>query len=148
YEMLAGCRAFEGENVNEIIAGVLKVEPDLRRLRGDTPEPIRRLLRRCLQKDRKLRLHDIADARLEIEEAQHAAPALEGVPLSRSRRHERFAWISGVVLVAVIASVVTSWMSRTHFPLPETRLEIATPPTIASATAAISPDGRRIVFNG
>src|SRR5262249_48851238 len=67
YEMLTGHRAFQGETVSEIIAGVLKGEPDWGRCSEDTPEPIRRLLRRCLQKDRKLRLHDIADARLEIE---------------------------------------------------------------------------------
>jgi serine/threonine protein kinase len=146
YEILTGHQAFQGETVSEIVAAVLKGEPDWGRLSKDTPELIRRLLRRCLQKERKLRLHDMADARLEIEEAQHAAPAAEGVPLSGSRRHERFAWISAVVFVAVVAAVLTSRISRPQSLLRETRLEIAAPTTLVG-TSAISPDGRNILFS-
>jgi Tol biopolymer transport system component len=85
----------------------------------------------------------MADARLEIEEAQHAAPAAEGVPLSEPRRHAQFAWISGVVLLAVVAAVFISRISRPQ-PLPETRLEIASSSFISAA--AVSPDGRQIIL--
>ena len=51
YEMLTGKRAFEGEDVSETLAEVLKSEPDWRSLPSETPESIRRLLRRCLAKD-------------------------------------------------------------------------------------------------
>ena len=56
YEMLSGHAIFEGETIGEILGGVFKAEPDWRRLPGETPEAIRRLLRRCLQKDRSRRL--------------------------------------------------------------------------------------------
>ena len=63
FEMLTGARAFEGEDVSETLATVLKDEPAWHRLPAETPDSIRRLLRRCQQKDRKDRLRDIGDAR-------------------------------------------------------------------------------------
>ncbi len=67
YECLTGSRAFHGETVSDTLAHILKGEPDWGKLPADTPTLIKVLLRRCLEKDRKRRLHDIADARLEIE---------------------------------------------------------------------------------
>jgi hypothetical protein len=81
YECLTGKRAFQGETVSDTIAQILKGEPDLSMLPAATPANIRTLLRRCLQKDRKERLHDIADARLEIEQA--GAYSSEAVVVSR-----------------------------------------------------------------
>lgn len=69
YEMLTGRRLFRGETVSDTLAAVLKDDVDLRALPDDTPLPLRRLLRRCLQRDPRRRLHHIADAQLEIEEA-------------------------------------------------------------------------------
>ena len=69
FEMLSGTRAFEGSEVSDTLAFVLTKEPDWNALPADTPVSIRRLLRRCLQKDRKQRLADISDARIELEEA-------------------------------------------------------------------------------
>ena len=70
YEMLTGFRAFEGDTVSEVLARVLKTDPDWQRLPSETPESIRRLLRRSLQKDQKLRFRDIRDASLEIDDVQ------------------------------------------------------------------------------
>ena len=61
YEMLTGRAAFAGETVSEVLGEILKSEPDWRWLPPDTPDGIRRLLRRCLQKDPAQRLHHIAD---------------------------------------------------------------------------------------
>ncbi|HEV2214916.1 MAG TPA: serine/threonine-protein kinase, partial [Terracidiphilus sp.] len=58
YEMLAGRRAFEGETVSDVLASVIKSEPDWEALPPDTPTGIRKLIRRCLQKDPRQRLHD------------------------------------------------------------------------------------------
>src|SRR5262245_3846528 len=69
YEMLAGRRVFPGETVSEVIAAVIRAEPDWSKLPQATPSGLERLLRRCLQKDSSLRLRDIADARFQIEEA-------------------------------------------------------------------------------
>jgi serine/threonine protein kinase len=71
--MLTGAPAFAGDSVAEILAAVLKSEPDWSRLSPDTPSSIRRLLRRCLQKDRSARLQSAGDARIEIDEARSEA---------------------------------------------------------------------------
>src|SRR5262249_42885628 len=69
YEMLTGQRTFPRETLSEILAAVIHAEPNWSRLPPDIPSGIRRLLSRCLQKDRSRRLRDIADARFQIEEA-------------------------------------------------------------------------------
>src|SRR5438045_5705682 len=69
YEMLTGRHSFAGETVSDTLAAVLKTDPDWSVLPAETPKAIRRLLRRALERDRKRRLSDIADARLEIDEA-------------------------------------------------------------------------------
>lgn len=74
YEMLTGRRAFEGETVSDTLAAVLMKEPDWTALPQQTPTRIKDLLRRCLRREAKQRLHDIADARLELEESA-AAPS-------------------------------------------------------------------------
>ena len=69
YECLAGKKPFEGESVTDILAKILEGEPDWARLPAGTPPVLRSLLRRCLQKDRNKRQHDMSDVRIEIEEA-------------------------------------------------------------------------------
>jgi Tol biopolymer transport system component len=68
YEMLTGRAAFSGETVPDLIAMVLAREPDLTALPPATPASVRRLLRRCVEKDVRRRLRDIGDARLELDE--------------------------------------------------------------------------------
>jgi tetratricopeptide (TPR) repeat protein len=85
YEMLTGRSAFAGETISDTIAKILEREPYWPALPPSTPASIRNLLGRCLQKDQRLRLHDIADARIEIEEAlttQHRPPRLFQLPVA------------------------------------------------------------------
>ena len=85
YEMLTGGRTFPGDTVSEILAAVIRAEPDWSKLPSDIPIGIRRLLARCLQKDRSRRLRDIADARFQIEESVSDAGGLfAGVSLDGS----------------------------------------------------------------
>ncbi|MCM3875676.1 MAG: serine/threonine-protein kinase [Thermoanaerobaculia bacterium] len=70
FEMLTGKRAFEGETVTDVLAAILTKDPDWAALPGQTPAGVRKVLRRCLQRDARLRLRDIGDARLDLEEAQ------------------------------------------------------------------------------
>jgi serine/threonine protein kinase len=74
FEMLAGKRAFAGDEdtVSDVLAAVLKTDPDWNALPSSTPTTIKRLLRRCLAKDPRERLHDIADARLDIRDTETA----------------------------------------------------------------------------
>jgi len=76
YEMLTGRAPFAGDTISDTLAAILEREPDRTLLPAATPVPIRRLLRRCLEKDRKGRLDSAAGARLEIDDAI-ASPAAE-----------------------------------------------------------------------
>jgi serine/threonine protein kinase len=70
YEMLTGRRAYAGDDIADDTLGfIITKEPDWNALPANTPAAVQRLLRRCLHKDRKRRLADIADARLEIDDA-------------------------------------------------------------------------------
>ena len=83
YEMLTGRRAFSGETVSDVIAMVLEREPDLTAL-PPIPGSVRRLLRRCLEKDVRRRLRDIGDARLELDEPA-SDPSLSGEATGQAR---------------------------------------------------------------
>ncbi|MBC8645531.1 MAG: PD40 domain-containing protein [Thermoanaerobaculia bacterium] len=87
FEALAGRRAFAGDTTSDVMAAVLTREPDWSGLPAATPPRLRDLLRRCLQKDTQRRLHDIADARLEIEEVvgEPSAPGAEAVTAPRRK---------------------------------------------------------------
>src|SRR5229473_4638852 len=89
FEMLTGSSAFVRETVTDTITAVVGTEPEWKSLPADTPGSIRRLLARCLQKDARRRLHDIADARIELEDTM-ATPA-EPAPLPTPRRRSRLA---------------------------------------------------------
>ena len=146
YEMLTGRRAFEGATAGDVLASVLKTEPDWQRLPERTPESIRRLLRRSLEKDVKLRLRDIRDARLEIADAKSIPP----VPPERRaqlRRGERWAWAAGVALLCVVCTALVVRALRPVASAGEVRLEDNTP-TSRSALVAVSPDGSTIVSLG
>ena len=144
YEMLTGRRAFEGDTVSEIVANVLKTEPDWQRLPAGTPTGIRRLLRRCLQKDQKLRVRDIRDARLELGDAQSATPESNRTTGVQPERRERLAWAL-TLLMAIVVGVLGVRALRPAPIAPETHLEISTPPT-SDPSLAISPDGLQVVF--
>jgi eukaryotic-like serine/threonine-protein kinase len=146
YEMLTRRAVFEGDTIGEILGGVFKAEPDWRRLPAETPEAIRRLLRRCLQKDRSRRLKNADDARIEIEEALTEPPAVTPQDAA-AIRNPRPAWI-----VATLATLALASLAIVHFrekpvaEAPEMRVEITTPSTQAPFEFALSPNGRFIVF--
>jgi serine/threonine protein kinase len=84
YEMLTGRSAFAGESVSDTIVAVLEREPDWNVLPDTTLPAVRRLLQRCFEKDPRRRLHDAADARIEIEDAL-TTPASSGPRTGRHR---------------------------------------------------------------
>ncbi|MBI3279059.1 MAG: serine/threonine protein kinase [Acidobacteria bacterium] len=104
YEALCGKRTFQGGTTTELLAGILEREPDWNALPATVPENVRLLLRRCLQKDIHARLHDIGDARLEIEDALAgrgtAKPALQP---RLARRRMLAGALAGLLLGAAAA---------------------------------------------
>src|SRR5437870_1245137 len=132
YELLTGKQAFEGETVTEILASVLRGEPDWQALPSATPAQIRSLLRRCLQKDKNLRMQAAGDARIEIQEALTAPAATDtrsvvAIPLSRWRS-PLFVALAALIVAAVAA--VTVWNLKPAPPStarPITRFTITLP---------------------
>ena len=145
YEMLTGKRAFAGHDVSETLAGVIKSEPDWHELPKDVPSSIHRLLRRCLKKDRQLRVGDLSIARIEIDDARDGSgDAASEIP-TRSRSRVHLMWAAAAGLAAATAGVF-AWALRAVPPPAEMRLAIETPPAMDSTSVAISPDGDKVVF--
>jgi Tol biopolymer transport system component/predicted Ser/Thr protein kinase len=156
YEMLTGRRLFGGETVSDTIAKILEREPDWNALPAATPEKIRELLRRCLEKDARKRLRDIGDARIELEEAvtarssksRAAAAEIEAARTSRARTP----WLAyGIALAALaVAAVAILRPMLTSDDRPTARLSITDPAGATfdgdAADCAISPDGRTVVM--
>jgi len=143
-EMLTGHKAFAGATASDTIAAILTREPDWRGMPASTPELVRRLLQRCLEKDRKQRLHDIADARIELD-AVHRDEA--GGVVHKVGAHRRRVLLTGAAL-ALAALGLAGWMlRRPEEPTRATRLSISTPGFISPQLSGIvSPDGRRVAF--
>ena len=89
-----------------VLASVLKDEPDLDLLPADTPLSVVRLLRRCLQKEARDRLHDIADARLELRDAASEPDPSQDVAGDAVTRAQTANWLWGAAAVSVAAAGV------------------------------------------
>jgi serine/threonine protein kinase len=113
YEMLSGHAAFGGDTLSDTLAAIIEREPNWKALPELTPSSVRRLLRRCLEKDPKRRLPDIADARIEIDDAQTTpsdSPSVEPTVspgIARSRTPERVGWVlAAACLAGLVAALV------------------------------------------
>jgi hypothetical protein len=145
YEMLTGRRAFEGQDIPDTLANILKTQPDWHALPSNTPASIRRLLRRCLAKERRSRVADASIALIEIDEA-HEEPADAGRESRtgfQSRAHVM--WAAAAAALAVTAATLV-WLLRANPAQPELRLSIETPQAMDATSLAISPDGGQVVF--
>ena len=123
YEVLAGRRAFRGKTLSDTIAVILERDPEWADLPRDTPLAIRRLLRRCLDKDSKRRVRDIGDARLEIEEAKAGPPPDENATTVGAVSSKTY-WASALALLLVGAGLAGLWTLRPTPSAREVRLEI------------------------
>ena len=114
YEMLTGRPAFGGEDVTDVLVRIIEREPDLTALPDETPPALARLLRRCLVKDCRYRLADIADARLDIDEALAPAGSPSGAG-SSSRSQRRLNWrVPLLIGLTAGAAGAASLMSGSH----------------------------------
>jgi Tol biopolymer transport system component len=150
WEMLTGTRLFEGATVSDTLAAVLRAEPDWTALPAATPAPVRRLLRRCLDKDRKRRLDSAAAARLEIDEAL-TAPATADGAVAVVGRHtgvvtsHQVAWSAAAVLLVACASLTAVLVLRGTPPSPATiSFDVNPPGSGRGLQIALSPDGTHL----
>ena len=162
FEMLSARKAFDGEDVTDVIAAVVRGEPDWSALPKDTPDRIREMIRRCLVKDRTQRIPDIAVTQYMMDEAlaEAARPAAAGAmaPASartntaRGRRwYPAGLMVAGVALGAAAAGTA-AWMAMRPEAPAVNRFAIVPPPAQSLAIQgidrdiAISRDGRAIVY--
>ena len=158
YEMVTGSRSFPGQSSADVLGAITTAEPDWSLLPADTPIRVRNLLRRCLTKDRARRLHDIADARIEIEDAIADPRAIAEVERARpiERRFFRLLPWMLVGVLATVSAVAVRYAMRA--PAREAgglaRVSVPLPPDVSlfeigrGSSVAISPDSRRIVYVG
>lgn len=152
YERLSGRSMFAADTVSDTLAGVLKSEIDFATLPASTPPAIRRLLRRCLERNQKNRLHDIADARIVIDEIlSGTAQESEATPVARQKR----SWLPWAIAAAGVASAIAALLvgGLTGKPAPSgqlTRTSVLMPNSgkadLSAGNFAMSPDGGAIVF--
>ena len=145
YEMLTGRAAFASDTISDTIAGILEREPDWRALPAATPPGVTRLLRRCLSKDPKRRLHDIGDARIEIEDALSDAALIPAESAAVDRPPVRLPRAIAVVtsVVALIAVVALTWYVGTAWQTQAAPPRISRMPIASSGAAAVTPNGAR-----
>jgi serine/threonine protein kinase len=148
FEMLSGQRPFEGGTVTDTLARILERDPDWSALATETPAPVRTLLARCLRKDPRKRLHDIADALIEIDDCStHDRREIgEGMPRAQGR-----SWLPWLLAAAIATAGWAALRNRPAAPLSTPELvEVAVSAPDNSRFAghgiAISPDGRHIAF--
>jgi len=154
YEMLAGSTAFGGESTTDILAAVVTREPEWDRLPLQTAGRLVGLVRRCLQKNPKDRLRDIADAKYEIEQAAHApGPDADtaGMPGTRSPWTLVAGFAAGVAAAAAVY-LITTQQDEAAPPAP-VRITVTMPPetTLAfgrGSSVALAPDGKLLAFTG
>ena len=155
YEMLTGRPVFDvGETVSDAVAAILTKEPDWTRLPAHVPDSIRRLLRRCLEKDPDRRLHHIADARLELIDGLTASGDAGVTGPASSVWIRLLPWAVAIAALGVAAVALSRANSTTPVDQPAAvrRMEFTLPPGVelftSTKTVAVSPDGSRVAFVG
>ncbi|MGD8396020.1 MAG: protein kinase [Candidatus Eiseniibacteriota bacterium] len=151
-EMLTARNPFREPTVSDTLASILRSEPDLDALPEDTPAPVRRLLRRCLDKDPRRRLRDIGEARVAIEDVLAGDAEEPGesstVTASPPARRQGIGWAGMLLAMALTAVVTAALFSVFREPTPRQhprRFEAVTGAFVPSSVA-LSPDARKIVF--
>ena len=156
YEMITGRQAFQGEDVSDVLASVLKSEPDFNLLPAELSPRLRAALRRCLEKNPKRRWHAVGDLRIEMEAAEDDPPVAvaeeQRAPRSQSLWKGAVPLLAAVALTAAITGVVV-WNFRPVSPVDVTRFSITlgegqqvTASSTARPSIAISPDGTQILY--
>lgn len=152
YEMLAGRKSFGGETASDTIAGILERNPRWEDLPAPLPRKLRDLLQRCLQKDRDRRLHDIADARIEIEEVLSEPLGARDVAAAEALPARRLGigTLAAIAIASLLMGALAMWLwlprsSAVNAPS-LTRVARLTHDPGISEWPAWSPDGSLLAF--
>ncbi len=155
FEMLTGQRAFKGDDVSETLASVLKDTPHFAALPSSTPSRVRALIERCIERDVKLRLRDIGEARIEIARIEAGAPDGATTPATAAgvapTWRRALPWAVATALAVALAASLSIAFGRTQPGAPLRRFTLALPsksaPNWNDFRVAISPDGAHLAYN-
>jgi len=151
YEMLTGVRAYEGDDVTDTMAAILRGEPDWTRVPANVPPALVRVLKRCMEKDRRQRRHDIGDVRMDIDDAMSAGAGQDsGGSGGRWSARSGIAVGAMVIAAAGIAGAI-GWYARPDAPTAVRRFVIPLAQNenysnIGRHVVALSPDGAHLVY--
>jgi len=152
YECLTGRQAFAGETVSDIVACILQTEPEWSALPTSTPQRVRSLLARCLEKDVKRRLRDIGDARIEIEEVLATRRSASGAArVAAPARARSMVWpaIAIIASITALGALLGPRLLVRPTPPPPMRFEVRAPKGRFlgdGSSISISPDGRLLAM--
>jgi Tol biopolymer transport system component len=162
YEMLTGKRCFDCETLSDSLAAILKTDPEWDKLPASTPPTIRRLLRRCLERDPKRRLQAIGEARIALEDALSGTGVEAGLApppfahqaeeLQAARLRHALPWaVASVMTAGLLIALYVAWRATHSAPPPTMELSLAIAPAQQLFTAdgpavVISPDGTRVAY--
>jgi eukaryotic-like serine/threonine-protein kinase len=154
FEMIAGARAFDGEDIAETIGAVIHKDPAWDRLPPATPATVRTVVRRCLEKDPKQRVRDIGDVQLALSGAFDTPPQAASAVPAASRSRGRFAMVAAAALAVAALSAAAAWIATRATPVKPrpVRFTITPPPTQPFnvqgffRNLAISDDGANLVY--
>ena len=156
YEILTGTAAFAGETTSDVLASVIRAEPNWSLLPANTPQRLENLLRRSLKKDPRQRVQAIGEARIVFEEVLSGAGPDETVT-APARAQNKPSWQSLVpwALVIILAVAVLGWayMRLANAPLQAMVSEIPPPEGQnfvlgggSTGAPVLSPDGQQLAF--
>jgi eukaryotic-like serine/threonine-protein kinase len=153
FEMVTGKPAFGGETLTDIVAAVVKNEPEWEELPAETPPAVRAVLRRCLKKDPTQRMHDIADARLELLESP--SEPTQGPVVVRPTSNSRVPWFltAALGMTTALLAVLLLAGRQSATPAPVVHLDLSPPPGVELVTwltqsVCVSADGGIVGFIG
>ena len=158
FEMITGTRAFEGEEITDVLASVLKSEPKWAALPASAPAALRRLIRRCLERDPRRRLQAIGEARIQIDDLIHGVPEELSAPARppvQSNAWRAVPWTVALLssgLAVTMLLLWSPWRPASHASPIRLSAEVGTGVSLAVSTqgaaAVLSPDGTTIAFVG
>jgi eukaryotic-like serine/threonine-protein kinase len=155
FEMLTGKRVFEGEDVSETLAAVLRADPDWNVLPADVPPGVRTVIKRCLTRDRKTRIPEISTVRFLLQDALTAPAAPEPAPVvaaaPKTPLWKRAVPIALAALVTGAVGVAVAWYLKPAPPAAVSRFDVSLPDNVTFTGTgrhfvAVSPDGARMAF--